>query len=218
MRAMNAPLRRLLPLLLLSGAVPARADVVALTNGASLEGVLTRTADGESLLQVATDGWVILDTATVTGVTAQTPAQNAALKAKWAEDDAREAARERERRRYAESQRAKGLILYGDEWVTRGEFDRRLALEELALKRRREAPRAVREVRAAVEEPPEDGLFTYTTLAPNARLRRRRSRGSAAAPLAEFGASGNFIRSSEFLRPGAHGSAHYYDPSTGLYR
>jgi len=215
---MNHRRRLLAPLcLLLCGPARVRADIVTLQNGVTLGGVLAKEEDGTTILQVAVDGYVVLDTATVTGLRTQSAAENARLKARWAEEDAREAARERERLRFTERQRAKGLIPYGDDWVTPAEFDRRLALEELAVRRDRGA-RAAPPVHIVVNEAP-DELYLYTTLGRAAHFKKRgASLDNSPAPMAEFSSSGNFIRPSEFVRRGVHGSSHYFDPRTGLYR
>lgn len=216
---MNELRRPLLPLcLLLCCAAGARADVVTLQNGVTLEGVLAKEEDGTAILQVAVDGYVVLDTATVTDMRTQSAAENARLKARWAEEDAREAARERERLRFAATQRAKGLIPYRDDWVTPAEFDRRLALEELAVRREYGARTTAPPVQIVVNEE-SDGLYLYTTLGRAARFKKRgTSFNNSPAPMAEFSSSGNFIRPSEFVRRGVHGNSHYFDPSTGLYR
>jgi hypothetical protein len=212
--------RLLLALLLACGAARARADVVTLRNGVKLEGILAQGEDDATTLRVSADGYVVLDTATVVDVQRQTAKENARLQAGWAAQDRQAAEKERDDKKFAETQRAKGLIPYQGEWITPAEFDRRLALDKLDVERYRAAHPAVPPAAVEAGEPPPSYLYTYTSLYYRAPRRRKLdySESRDLPRINGFSSSGNFIRRSEFYRPDPHPGAHYFDPSTGLYR
>lgn len=208
---------RLACLALVLPAARAAADEVALRNGVVLEGVLEPGSGGSRTLLVSTDGFVVLDPATVVAVSTASAAANARLRERWAADDARAAAREKEARLFAAAQRRKGLIPLDGEWVTPAEYDRRLAREKLDLERGRPAPPPPARVTVTVEAaaPP-----VTTWFFPPRRPPRFRYADEGDSRLFPVSASGNFIRRSEFAGPGAlfRRGGLYFDRSSGLYR
>lgn len=117
-------------LLLLLLAPAAHADLVQLVDGKTMSGIVTRKTDAELDLQVDEEGTVTIASDTVKSVDLQSAKENKELKAKWRADRLKQQATEDEQRRYAESQRAKGLVLYEDEWMTPEEAKHRLAARE----------------------------------------------------------------------------------------
>lgn len=198
-------------------ATPARADVVTLKNGVKMEGLLTTDEDGATTLQVSDDGYVTLDTATVVNVKKQTAEENARHKAKWTEQNRQSTEKEQGAQKFAENQRAKGLIPYQGEWVTPTEFDRRLALDRLDMERDRAAHPMISQVNVVVESQSSSYFNYYYYRAPS-RKKLNNSAFEAPTRIFNYSSSGNFIRSSEFARPSAHEGSNYFDPRTGLYR
>lgn len=120
-----------LGLLLVAPFGEANADLVVLQNGVRMTGVLETNADGESVLRVSQDGLVVLDSSTIVSVQRQTKAENSKLVAGWAASEAEAEAAAREEKKFAERQRAKGLVLYRGEWMTPSQFDRQLESDKL---------------------------------------------------------------------------------------
>jgi hypothetical protein len=196
--------------MILGLAAAARADVVIMQNGVKMEGVLGKDDDGNTTLEVSNGGFVVLDTATVVNIRTQTPAENAKIKGKWAKDE--QAAADQDH--FAAVQRAKGLVLYGDEWVTPSEFDRRLALDKLEVDRERaEHP----EVRQVIITNNVQAHYHGGDVYGSAFARSRKLHYSYTTQ-PKYGASGNFIRKSEFSHSTSGHGGKYFDPSTGLYR
>jgi hypothetical protein len=127
--------------LLLLFASSSRADVVQLVNGKALSGIVTRRTESELDLQVDEEGTVTIATDTIKSVEMQAATDNKELKAKWRADRIKQEADEAEKRRYAEAQRAKGLVLYEDEWMTPAEAKQRLAVQEAEERRSGGSPR-----------------------------------------------------------------------------
>lgn len=190
----------------------ARADIVVLQNGVKMEGILFVDEDHNQTLEVSEDGFVVLDTATVVEIRHQSRKENAKIIAQW-ENDGREAA---DKVKFAASQRARGLILLDGDWVTVDEYDRELAREKLEIERTKANHPRVRRATAVYRESRHSGGTTFygSAFAPSRKL----DYSYTTQPL--YGASGNFIRKSEFVSPTSafgHGGK-YFDPSTGLYR
>ncbi|MDE2141902.1 MAG: hypothetical protein KGL74_07960 [Elusimicrobia bacterium] len=181
-----------------------------------MEGILATGEDGETTLQVSSDGFVDIDTATIVRVLKQTPEENAALKEKWARQDRREDENDPVSKKFAQKQRELGLVPYHDTWITPAALDRRLVLERLE-----------NDIAQARARSPQGGLTVNVNpilLLENASPASGfygRSENNFAAPapprINEFSSSGNFIRRSEFARPSAH-DGKTFDPATGLYR
>jgi hypothetical protein len=207
-----------LVLVLLAGAAArAAADRVALRNGVALEGILEPGSGGSRTLLVSTDGFVVLDSATVVAISTASAAENARLRARWAADDARAAARERAARLFAAARRREGLIPLDGEWVTPAEYDRRVAREKPDPERERAAPPPAARVLVTVNEAAP--LTVMRRFRPR-RLRRFRDPDEGVRSLFPASASGNFIRRSEFAGPGSpfgRGGL-FFDRETGLYR
>lgn len=81
-------------------AAPAAADIVTLTNGAELVGILDETS-GERVLYVSADGFVVLDTATVAGVRREGKAADARLAERWRAEQRRAAVQAAKAREFA---------------------------------------------------------------------------------------------------------------------
>ncbi len=148
---MGAPGRAVLAALLLTAA-SAAADEVRLRGGKTLEGILVSSDAASLTLAVADAGLVVLDSATVTGTARASAAENARLRARWRSERLAAEARERGEAAFERRQRARGLVQYEGDWITRAELDALLAREGLAP---RPAPVTVRvTVIERVEEAP----------------------------------------------------------------
>jgi len=141
--------------LIVGWAAAAPADVVHLANRRTLEGIVVRETDAEVILQVAWEGYVVLDRASLEGIDASMPAERQQLLAQWHEEFLAFEERETRRREFEAQQLARGLIFYRGQWVTQEELaaikaknaedeERRRAAEE-AERRRVEEARAQRE-------------------------------------------------------------------------
>lgn len=128
-------------LLFLLAALPARADLVTLGNGTKLKGIVIDTDAQGVEFQVDEEGFVFLDTTTALSVQHETPQQNKELKLLWRSQRSAQEKLESDARIFAAAQRAKGLSLYGSEWLPDKEVEQKLkaaALEQ--QKPRREQP------------------------------------------------------------------------------
>ncbi len=107
-------------LLLAPDAAPA--DQVHLANARTIEGIVIRETDDEVVIQVAWEGHVVLDRETVLEVERSSDEERSELLAGWREEHEAFKQREERERAFEEGQRAKGLILYRGEWITRQEL------------------------------------------------------------------------------------------------
>ena len=131
-------------LTVLSMAGTAGADQVHLKNGQVLDGIIVREGDEEVVLEIAWESYVILDRASVLKIEMAENPERKAMLDHWRETYETFKTREERERVFEESQRAKGLVLYRGDWVTK---------EELALiKAKVESTEAERAKREAAEQ------------------------------------------------------------------
>jgi hypothetical protein len=116
--------------LLLAALAPARADVVNLANGNAMAGIVVETTAEGVNLQVDDEGFITVDSSTIASVKKETAEQNERRRAKWREDRKKAEDAEAGKAAYAEKQRAKGLVLYEDEWMTPVEARQRMAAKD----------------------------------------------------------------------------------------
>lgn len=100
-----------------------KADIVTLSDGKDVVGVILDASTRRLRLQVSADGTMTLPTETISAIKRQTPKQNAALRTRWLLEDTRRRAAEEAQRRYVAAQRAKGLEFYSGKWMTPEEAD-----------------------------------------------------------------------------------------------
>ena len=141
--------------------LPAWADRIHLTNGQMVEGIVIRNADAQVLLQIAWEGYVVLDRASIAEIVPSSERERERLLTQWKEEHQAFLDREEQSRRFEAEQRAKGLILYEGQWMSREELaaikakavdeEARRKLEE-NLKKERLAHKREEEERKAREE------------------------------------------------------------------
>ncbi|MBI3563610.1 MAG: hypothetical protein HY079_00275 [Elusimicrobia bacterium] len=206
--------RAVAAIVLLAGlSTRASADVVTLSNGVTMTGVLSTTDDGLTL-RVSQDGFVVLDSATIVGVQRASKDENEKLVAGWKSADEEAAREDQARAKYADEQRAKGMVQYQGEWMTPSQFDRRLALDRLEVDKLREA-------RAAA--PSVSYSYHYYYSVPSSQIvyqsfgypRRSSSRGirrssSYTVPLAPAGVRTYGVRPSLFDHEAGMGAGSHY--------
>lgn len=108
-----------------------RADIVNLTNGNQMEGIVVKSSKDGIELRVSETGTVILDHSLVVGIKKMNSEQNAGLISKW-RGIKEEARLEEERQRaYVRAQEEKGLVPHKGEWMTKEERHY-LQMEEMA--------------------------------------------------------------------------------------
>ena len=98
-------------------------DQVHLTNGQTIEGIVVREDEAQIVLQVAWGGQVVLDRASLKAIERSDEKDRQALLARWREEDQAFKEREERERAFEESQRAKGLVFYRGQWVTKEEVE-----------------------------------------------------------------------------------------------
>lgn len=108
-------------LAVLSLAGTAAADQVYLKNGQVLDGIVVRKGDTEVVVEIAWESHIVLDQASVVKIEMAQDAERKALLDRWHEEHEAFKSRDERQRAFEESQRAKGLIFYRGDWVTREE-------------------------------------------------------------------------------------------------
>ena len=101
---------------------PVWADRIVLTNGQSLEGLIARQTDREIVLQVALEGHVVLDRASIATIEPASDAQQQRLLEHWREEQRALKEREAREQEFETQQRANGLVRYRGQWVTEEEL------------------------------------------------------------------------------------------------
>lgn len=105
----------------MAAAGPTWADQVHLSNGQVLDGIVLRQSDAQVVLQVAWESHIILDRETVVKIDTVDEAARTALLNRWHEDYQAFRKRDERQQAFEESQRAKGLVFYRGEWLTKEE-------------------------------------------------------------------------------------------------
>ena len=147
--------------LLAAVASPAWADVIQLSSGRSLDGVVVEDTTARVRVQVTWQGYISLHPEEVAAIARSEPAQRAQLLEQWRRefDAAKEHAQAREA--FEASQRAQGLVQHRGVWISQDELaaireeHARIAREreDVAERQRREAEaRRLTERVAALEE------------------------------------------------------------------
>lgn len=105
--------------MLVSLAAPAAsADLVRLTNGQTMEGVVMEETNREIRLQIDWQGYTTLDRSIVQEVVLEGPALNERRREQWRQDRAVLIKRQEDQAAFDAAQREKGLIKRGEDWVT----------------------------------------------------------------------------------------------------
>ncbi len=98
------------------------ADTVRLARGGAAEGIVIRETDDEVVVQVAWQGHLVLNRASVIGIERSSEADRQALLSQWRQEDLAFKEQQRQQREFEEHQQAKGLVLYRGRWVTQEEL------------------------------------------------------------------------------------------------
>ena len=126
----------------------AQADVLSLSNGRTLEGVIVEETDSHIEVQVTWRGYVSLEKVAIVSIARGDAQDHRRLRSHWQEEFLADQHRERERAAFEAAQRARGLTLYNGKWMTREEQVR--IKEEQANQERLQREAAAK--RAAEEE------------------------------------------------------------------
>ena len=145
----------------LAAQAPAWADLVLLSNGQAIEGIVVRQSDEQVVLQVAWEGYVVLDRASLKKIEPASEADRKTLLDRWKQEHQAYLDQEERRRQFEAEQRARGLILYDGQWMSPealGAIKARVAADEERrhleenLKQERLARQREEEERKAREE------------------------------------------------------------------
>ncbi len=126
------------------------ADRIVLTNGQSLEGLITRQTHTDLVLQVALEGHMVLDRASIAKIEPASETQREALLAAWRQERKELKEREAREREFETQQRARGLVLHRGQWITSEELQA-IRVGALAAEEERQQ-RAIVEARLKEEE------------------------------------------------------------------
>jgi len=109
-------------LLWLSGQQAARADVLRLSNGQELEGIIVKEIGPAITVQVSWQGYVTLDREAVMSIVRGDEPEHERLLSDWREQFLASQERERQRKALEARQRERGLVKHNGEWLTREEL------------------------------------------------------------------------------------------------
>ena len=84
-----------------------------------VEGIVIRQTDAQVVLQIAQEGYVVLDRASIAEIVPSTEPERKRLLIQWKEEHQAFLDQEEQRRKFEAEQRAKGLVLYDGEWMSR---------------------------------------------------------------------------------------------------
>ena len=123
----------------LAASTPAAADVLRLSSGRELEGLVVRESPMNMEVQVAWKGFMMLDRRAVTAITRSDDADRARLLHQWEDEFSESQRQEQERQAFEASQAAKGLVRYRGAWINPNEMALIDAQHRLDEARQREA-------------------------------------------------------------------------------
>jgi len=131
--------------LLLWGTAPGRVwgDVVHLSDGKMLEGIITQESETHVQVQVAWQGHVTLNRGAIVSVTRADEATQQQLLDRWKREFTADHERQEARKAFEVSQRERGLVKHQGEWVT---------TDELAFHQAQLQLEAAEEARKALEQ------------------------------------------------------------------
>ena len=128
-------------LLWMGGAQVAWGDLLSLSEGRKLEGVIVQEAKSQIRVQVSWQGYVTVDRSSVVSVTRGGKEDNARLLGQWRRDFLVDQNRERKKSSFEAAQRAKGLVMYKGSWISQAE------LASIQSKQKEEQTRKEKEAR-----------------------------------------------------------------------
>ena len=133
--------------LLCLGARQAWGDVLYLSDGRKVEGIIADETDVQVRVQVLWQGYVTIPRGTVLSIERGAKGDHQRLLEKWKKDFLVDQKQEGERKAFEETQRAKGLVPYQGKWMTAEEAS---LLEE--KKKEKERQKKAEEERQQLEE------------------------------------------------------------------
>ena len=116
-------------------------DLLSLSEGRKLEGVIAKETESQIRVQVSWQGYVTVDRSSVVSVTRGDKKDNERLLGQWRRDFLVDQKRERKRATFEAAQRAKGLVMYKGSWISQAE------LASIQAKQKEEQARKEREAR-----------------------------------------------------------------------
>ena len=128
-------------LLWVSGAEVAWGDLLHLSGGRKLEGVIVKETESQVKIQVSWQGYVSVDRSSVVSIARAGKEENQRLLGQWRRDFLSDQQRERKRIAFEAAQRAKGLVMYKGSWISQTE------LASIQAKQKEEEVRKEREAR-----------------------------------------------------------------------
>lgn len=118
-------------------------DLLRLSDGRDIEGVIVQESGSEIRVQVLWRGYVTVERDSVTSITRGSPGAHRLLLKQWRKDYLADQQREKERSAFEATQREKGFVEYQGAWISR---------EALALIRQKEKEKKKEEARLEQEE------------------------------------------------------------------
>lgn len=133
--------------------LPLSADLIHLSNGNTVEGIVLSSATGRIEVQFAAGGSITFHPEEIESIERSDPDRNRDIKTQWAQDDKQFQADLKAKKEYEDAQRAQGLIKFEGEWLTKEEVDARLEQDKLEVEQQRiESERAAAKDYAAAAQ------------------------------------------------------------------
>lgn len=127
----------------MGGVGVAWADLLYLSDGRKVEGIITQETDSHIEVQVLWQGYMTVPRGSILSIVRGNRQDRQRLLKKWQKDFLADQTRERKKATFEAAQRAKGLVKYEGEWIT---------AEQLALIQKREREEKERKEKEAREE------------------------------------------------------------------
>jgi len=99
-----------------------RADLLTLSDGKTLEGIVAQETDTTLNVRVAWQGYVTLNRASVVSIVPSGEAGHQRLLERWKEEFEGDRTRQTERQAFESAQRERGLVKHQGEWITTEEL------------------------------------------------------------------------------------------------
>ena len=115
-------------------------DVVHLTDGRKVEGIVVEGTDSALRVQVTWQGFVTLDQEDVLSVVRSSDQENNRRLRQWRQDFLADQERQRKRESFEAFQKRRGLIQYEGEWVAQEQKERREQKKKEAAEAKQKAP------------------------------------------------------------------------------
>ena len=101
----------------------AGADAITFQNGRTLDCIIVKEENASVKVQFSWGGYMTIQRSEISGITQESPERNKQLMAVWKQQHQAEEQRKKDKAAFEADQRAKGLVKYNGEWLTREEIE-----------------------------------------------------------------------------------------------